>query len=343
VSVQNVDKLKALHEIGQTITSQHDLDLLLPEIVEAASLMLDCEEIMLFLADDRDEVLYARAQKTDTSELPRLISLKTSDSLIVNVFRTGDTARLEGDKLHIATGLLGTAMLAVQVGHSGERLGVLAACNWTKDRSFSQEDEYFLSAVSSYAAIAIRNSRIMRHKDVLAITDGLTGLYNRRAFDDALHNEVSRALRYGTPVGLILLDIDSFKEFNEQHGHQAGDERLIHLATVLREQLRESDSAFRIGGDEFAVLAPQADSGSLPALADRVHKAVLFQLPDPPPQRVTSSGYTVSIGAANNTDKYDTAEKLFYRADQSLLEAKKVGGNTVIIAALERKILFPFG
>jgi diguanylate cyclase (GGDEF)-like protein len=183
----------------------------------------------------------------------------------------------------------------------------------------------------------------MRHKDVLAITDGLTELYNRRAFDDALHNEVSRALRYGTPVGLILLDIDSFKQFNEQHGHQAGDQRLIHLATVLREQLRESDSAFRIGGDEFAVLAPQADRGSLPALADRIHKAVLFQLPDPPPQGVGSSGYTVSIGAANNTDKYDTAEKLFYRADQSLLEAKKVGGNTVIIAALERKVLFPFG
>ena len=263
VKDNQVAKLEALHEIGQALMSEYDLDLLLSTIVNEASRLLGSEETILFLADDRNEVLYARAQKTDTSELPRLISLKTSDSVIVNVYRTGSTMRLAGEDVQIATGLLGTAMLAVQIGFRGERLGVLAAYNWSKDKGFQQEDEFFLSAVSSYAAIAIRNSRLMRQKDVLATTDPLTQLYNRRAFDDALHGEIARAHRYGTPVGLILLDVDHYKEFNDEFGHQAGDERLIHLGNILCNQLRESDRAFRIGGDEFAVLAPHVDNAAL--------------------------------------------------------------------------------
>jgi diguanylate cyclase (GGDEF)-like protein len=324
-----VDRLKTLHEIGQALTSVYDLDLLLSTIVEAASSMLDSEETTLYLVDEKNEVLYARAQKTDTSELPRLLSLKTSDSVIVDVYRSDRTCRLAGEDVRVATGLLGTAMLAVPLSIHGDRLGALAAYNWSKPKSFSQEDEYFLSAVSAYAAIAIRNSRVMRKKEIQASTDALTKLYNRRAFNEAIYSSVDHAQRYGTPLGLMLLDLDNYKQFNDQFGHQSGDDRLIHIGNVLCHKIRDSDKAFRIGGDEFAVLAPHVDTWALSVLGERIRKAALAHLEEAPPPRVSASGYSLSIGVSVLSDGDDSADRLFYRADQALLKAKKLGGNTI--------------
>ena len=132
-------------------------------------------------------------------------------------------------------------------------------------------------------------------------------------------------------------------DFNDRFGHQAGDEQLMRLGNILCNQLRESDRAFRIGGDEFAVLVPHVDNSTLSAMGERIHKAILANTPDAPSQGTTCSGYTMSIGAAICSDKNDTAEKLFFRADQALLEAKKMGGNLVFMSAMGRRLLHPFG
>ncbi len=103
-----------------------------------------------------------------------------------------------------------------------------------------------------------------------AVTDPLTGLYNRRLFTEAFEKELNRARRYSLPFGLVILDLHRFKEVNDKYGHPRGDEVLLAAATTLRKALRTSDSAFRIGGDEFAVLLPQTDSDQTLALSRRI-------------------------------------------------------------------------
>lgn len=103
-----------------------------------------------------------------------------------------------------------------------------------------------------------------------AVTDPLTGLYNRRLFNESFDKELNRARRYGQPLGLVMLDLHRFKEVNDKYGHPRGDEVLRAVAATLKKALRTSDSAFRIGGDEFALLLPQTDAAQALALSRRV-------------------------------------------------------------------------
>ena len=103
-----------------------------------------------------------------------------------------------------------------------------------------------------------------------AVTDPLTGLYNRRLFSENFEKELNRSRRYGSPLGLVVLDLHRFKEVNDKHGHPRGDEVLRAAAATLKKALRTSDSAFRIGGDEFALLLPQTDAEQALALSRRV-------------------------------------------------------------------------
>jgi diguanylate cyclase (GGDEF)-like protein len=103
-----------------------------------------------------------------------------------------------------------------------------------------------------------------------AVTDPLTGLYNRRVFSETFDRELNRARRYGLPLGLVILDLHRFKEVNDKHGHPRGDDVLRAAAATLKKALRTSDFAFRIGGDEFALLLPQTDAEQALALSRRV-------------------------------------------------------------------------
>src|SRR3984957_5955863 len=152
-----------------------------------------------------------------------------------------------------------------------------------------------------------------------AVTDALTGLYNRRLFSETFEKELNRARRYGSPVGLVILDLHRFKEVNDQHGHPRGDEVLRAAATTLKKALRTSDSAFRIGGDEFALLLPQTDAAQALALSRRVgtvfgESIAHFQM-----------GVSVSMdhGVATFPQDGDQADQLIRVADERLYRLKQ--------------------
>jgi diguanylate cyclase (GGDEF)-like protein len=151
-----------------------------------------------------------------------------------------------------------------------------------------------------------------------AVTDPLTGLYNRRLFSEAFEKELNRARRYGLPLGLVILDLHRFKEVNDKHGHPRGDEVLRAAASTLRKALRTSDSAFRIGGDEFALLLPQTDAAQALALSRRVgtvfgESIEHFQM-----------GVSVSMdhGVATFPQDGDQADQLIRIADERLYHLK---------------------
>ena len=158
-----------------------------------------------------------------------------------------------------------------------------------------------------------------------ALTDGLTGMRNRRYFDDALREYLDEFRRIDKPVGLMILDLDNFKAVNDTHGHDVGDRVLRAVATCVREFTRYHDVAARLGGEEFAVVAPNLDEGMLVKLADRIRAAIANL--SVPTGNVTLR-VTASVGLAV-WDRDETAEEFFRRADRKLYQAKRQGRNRV--------------
>lgn len=158
-----------------------------------------------------------------------------------------------------------------------------------------------------------------------ALTDGLTGMQNRRYFDDALKEYLDEFRRIEKPVALMILDLDHFKQVNDTHGHDVGDEVLRAVAACLKDMTRYHDVVARLGGEEFAVVAPNMDSEMMVRFAERIRKAIAGMA-------VVSGNVrlkvTASVGLAI-WDRRETAEDFFRRADQQLYQAKKTGRNRV--------------
>jgi diguanylate cyclase (GGDEF)-like protein len=183
--------------------------------------------------------------------------------------------------------------------------------------------------LGAQAAIALENVRLHRLVARQASTDGLTELANRREFEEALANEISRAERFGHSLALILADLDNFKQVNDRFGHQAGDEVLRAFADILRETVRDIDVAARYGGEEFAILLPQTDVAGAERLAERLREAVEMR----PMAQAQSSPVVVtsSFGVAAFPEA-QTAAGLFGAADEALYRAKRAGKNCVVCA-----------
>ncbi len=158
-----------------------------------------------------------------------------------------------------------------------------------------------------------------------ALTDGLTGMQNRRYFDDALKEYLDEFRKIEKPVGLMIIDLDHFKSVNDTHGHDTGDEVLKNVARCLKDMTRYHDVVARMGGEEFAVVAPNMDLDSLSKLAERIRKAISAMVVESGNVRLK---VTASLGLAV-WDRKETQEAFVRRADMQLYQAKRTGRNRV--------------
>jgi diguanylate cyclase (GGDEF)-like protein/PAS domain S-box-containing protein len=165
-----------------------------------------------------------------------------------------------------------------------------------------------------------------RYKE-LSITDGLTNLYNSRHFYTILELEINRAHRYRRALALLMIDIDDFKRFNDTYGHQAGDKVLAQTGAVIRSALREADTGYRYGGEEFAVILPETVGPGAVQLSERIRKE-LAEMPILLKAK-TNDHITASMGVSELQEK-DKLSEFVKRADENLYAAKKEGKNRVI-------------
>jgi diguanylate cyclase (GGDEF)-like protein len=165
-----------------------------------------------------------------------------------------------------------------------------------------------------------------------AVTDPLTGLYNRRLFGESFEKELNRARRYGLPLGIVILDLHRFKEVNDKYGHPRGDDVLKAAASTFQKALRTSDSAFRIGGDEFALLLPQTDPDQALALSRRV-EAVFAEVVGPLQLAIS---VTMDHGVANYPQDGEQADRLIHVADERLYRWKHANQKRAASAAGNR-------
>jgi len=192
--------------------------------------------------------------------------------------------------------------------------------------SFDDEQRMAATSLASHAAIALENARLHQIVEKQALVDGLTGIANRRQCEDAMTAEIARAERLGSPLTLVLADLDDFKSINDVHGHAVGDDVLREFAAVLRATVRDSDLAGRWGGEEFLLLLPGADGDGGAHLADRVRRALserTFRGKDG-----QAFAVTCSFGVAQHSHGGDERE-LFADADRALYRAKRRGKNCV--------------
>ncbi|MGW8193853.1 MAG: GGDEF domain-containing protein [Desulforhopalus sp.] len=176
-------------------------------------------------------------------------------------------------------------------------------------------------------ARAIRERGMMRKLEALSKEDGLTSIFNRRAFEERFSDELERAHRQNYPLMLACLDIDNFKNYNDRNGHQAGDKVLISLSEILRECTRESvDMCFRLGGDEFAVLLPQATATQGTEIVQRI----LFQYGERNFEGTSLSIGLVSCVRNKNRPISEDEVTIKERADQAMYDAKNSGKNCVV-------------
>jgi diguanylate cyclase (GGDEF)-like protein len=175
-----------------------------------------------------------------------------------------------------------------------------------------------LASAGMFRVPIIMEYDALKELQLNAVTDALTGLYNRRLFGESFEKELNRARRYGQPLGLVILDLHRFKEVNDTHGHPRGDDVLRVASATLKNALRTSDSAFRIGGDEFALLLPQTDAPQAMALSRRVEMIFAENLKT----LQLTVGVNMDHGVANFPQDGEHADQLIRVADERLYRLK---------------------
>jgi diguanylate cyclase (GGDEF)-like protein len=193
-------------------------------------------------------------------------------------------------------------------------------------------EKEFLARVRVHLRLKLLGDEIReanRKLEAMSITDPLTGLYNRRHLERQLTDESRRTLRYATPLSVLMIDIDHFKQVNDTHGHAAGDEVIRGLARVVRESIRNTDVAARFGGEEIAIVLPHTDLRGGVLLAERLRErfeAALHECDGATIRKTASFG----VASAGPETGPITGEELLKRADAALYDAKRGGRNRVV-------------
>jgi diguanylate cyclase (GGDEF)-like protein len=210
----------------------------------------------------------------------------------------------------------------------GTEIGVLA-CASTRSDAFQENEVKALESVADIIATAIQNAGHVEQIRQLAFRDGLTGIFNRRYFEQKMREELDRATRYEQQLSVLMIDIDHFKEVNDEFGHLLGDEVLRQVSNLFTTQLRKVDFVCRYGGEEFAVLMPVTSSEKALQVAEKLRRKIAgWHFPG------VQRSITVSIGVAEYPEHGETRDSLIRAADAALYLAKQKGRNRVQSASL---------
>ncbi|MDX6668759.1 MAG: hypothetical protein QOK04_2139 [Solirubrobacteraceae bacterium] len=216
-----------------------------------------------------------------------------------------------------------TSALWQPVVREGVSTGVLTVAWAERVDQIDERVSSLMGLLAAEAAVAIERADLLARLEAVARTDDLTGLANRRAWEEELPRELARAKRDDRPLCVAMVDLDRFKEFNDEHGHQAGDRLLKQLASVWREELRPTDVLARYGGEEFVLLLPNCPLDEAREVIDRLRSTI-------PAEETCSAGIATWDGR-------ETPEALVRRADTALYAAKREGRNRSVLAADGRR------
>lgn len=334
---RSLHKLSMLFDITRALGAVQDLTRLLNMILERAIATVEAEKGSLMLLDDASDELVVRVvfglpdkqvEKQINEGEFQCSRFKRGEGIAGQVLETGEPVRV--DDVESNTSFTRRedsrnvhSLMCVPLKVDDETIGVINITNRRDGGRFGKEDMEILGALANQAAVAIARTRLYE----AAITDGLTGLFVRRFVMHKLTEEVRRARRYNTPLSLVMCDIDHFKTVNDTYGHQAGDEVIRVVSSIILSGLRvDVDVAGRYGGEEFLLILPQTEGKSATVCSERIREQLEHTLIDV--GSGTSLSKTMSFGVAE-LGPDDTVETLLHRADEALYRSKNEGRNRV--------------
>ncbi|TML12581.1 MAG: sensor domain-containing diguanylate cyclase [Actinobacteria bacterium] len=300
-----------------------DLDDVLSKTLEAAGALEGADAALVMLPDPQGGKPLVATLGLSVEEAERHAITGPPDGRLARSISMSYTypelERGERDEVVISSGL------AVPLPGETATLGYLTVFTRAKGHQYSDDDVRTLETLAVHAGPAIENAHRFREARQLADLDALTGLHNRRFFHETLARECARAHRYERKLSLIVFDLDDFKDVNDRIGHLAGDSVLAEAAERVRDVVRTSDIACRVGGDEFAVILPESAIGDADQLYRRIQNAIS--------SRPLGQGgkLFLSAGVAELRAEDDPVS-FFQRADDALYRAKEAGKGRVVSA-----------
>lgn len=226
--------------------------------------------------------------------------------------------RFESGKYHLQHSLRSIAFIPLII--SNQVIGSLTVSS-RQPNAYNIRHIKLLEQLASQISMSIENARLYAKTERMARVDSLTGLLNRRSLDEILSDEIGRHSRYGGVFSLIILDLDSFKNLNDSYGHLAGDELLRQIGIIMSNAIRESDRAFRYGGDEFAIILPQTSLDAALKVAERIRQQTYATI------EIGSKPISISMGLSSWPADGVVAKDILGAADAALYQAKRGGGN----------------
>ena len=318
------EELSAIDRSSAIIASSLDIQKIYDSFVEELKKVVDVSWAAIVLIEDEDFYFLALSPEADSASREAFPATGTA----IKWMATHKKTIVESDLLresrfvtgeyHLKQGIRSIAYVPL-MGKSG-CIGSLVVAS-RKPNVYGQRQTMLLEQLASQIALPVENSRLYVKAEEKARIDDVTGLLNRRALDEMITNEIARHSRYGDVLSLIILDLDSFKAFNDSYGHLAGDKLLRQIGSILKRAIRSADQAFRYGGDEFAILLPQTTAEAANDVAERVRQRVVAEVEAGP------IPITASLGLATWPINGTRPNEIISAADAALYHAKRSGGN----------------
>lgn len=336
---QRLKQLTTFSELGKAITSTLDLNEILNIVMEKISDLLQPKNWSLLLVDEEKDELYFEIVVGEGADKVKGIRLKIGEGVAGWVAEKGVSLLVPdvnkdprfSKKVDESSKFTTKSIIAVPLKSRGKCLGVIELINKMFEQGgFKEEDLLILTTLADYTAIAIENARFFQRIQELTITDDLTRLYNLRHLYRFMEYETERARRYKTPISIIFLDMDKFKEINDCYGHMNGSKLLAEMAVLIIKGLRKLDMACRYGGDEFVIVMPQTSKTQAYQAAEKLRITVnehMFLKDEGLNLKITAS-----FGVACMPDDAKDTSELICMADKAMYRVKNSTKNAVEMA-----------
>ncbi len=324
---QALQETETLRQAGLALAAELDLDQVLERVLRYMKQAISFDRAQILLEEKGNCRVGAQAG-LPAVELEHTRRVK-NNLLVQHLLATLESVCVPvASESHPFAAFLGDGVrsfLAVPLMMNQRFMGCLVLESQLTGR-YDASDQLLAEAFASQAAIAIENAYLFQQVREQATTDPLTGLYNRRYFMETAGREMKLADQNQRAVALMLIDLDHFKRVNDTYGHIAGDQVLVRISKACRHQTRSSDIACRYGGEEFAVLLPDADLKAAVQVAERLRQEIYQARVQ---TRKGEVGLSASIGVAVLNERMQSIEDLIHQADQALYAAKQSGRNCV--------------
>ena len=326
-------QLQTIYETSRSLAELMPVDSVVDRVLAIARQVLRYPVCEIYIWDPINKKLWLKGRLNEemTERLERPMPMEPND-VFKRVILFSETARVVDRHMGktVIDGYPYRSQLVVPMVSEGKLVGVLSSES-PHANAFTERDERVLSMLAASASMALVNADLHQQMEKLTIIDELTGVHNFRYFRSRLEDEQRRAARYGTPLSLIMVDIDWFKTLNDRFGHQVGNIALRQLANVIVASVRDVDIVARYGGEEFIVILPQTATEETHRIAERMRRKV-EQTEFGPDATGRALPMTVSIGVSCYPDNGRPEDDLVESVDQAMYRAKGGGKNLVCTA-----------